>query len=121
MSLEVRMSSSIISSQRLSNAMAKPTRPRNMAEVDWVAREAVRSAVDDGGGRQVSGDVRSGPGDSNDGPGDQRQREDKHHPERREVGVRRRRKDFACVSSVSAWRSRQRDRVRSGLLLLSTR
>src|SRR5262249_12293491 len=48
------------------------------AEVNGVAREAVRPALDDGGGRQVGGDVRTGPGDSNDGPGDQRQREDKH-------------------------------------------
>src|SRR5262249_17388802 len=44
-------------------------------EVDGVAREAVRSARDDGGGRQVGGDVRTGPGDRNDGPDDQRQRE----------------------------------------------
>src|SRR5262252_10536452 len=33
------------------------------AEVYGVAREAVRSALDDGGGRQVGGDVRTGPGD----------------------------------------------------------
>ena len=33
------------------------------AEVDGVAREAVRSALDDGGGRQVGGDARTGPGD----------------------------------------------------------
>src|SRR5215467_12489666 len=49
------------------------------AEVNGVAREAVRPALDDGGGRYVGGDVRTAPGDSNDGPGDQRQREDKHH------------------------------------------
>src|SRR5215813_9929089 len=48
------------------------------AEVDGVAREAVRSALDDGGGRPVGGDVRPGASDSNDGPGDQRQGEDKH-------------------------------------------
>jgi len=45
------------------------------AEVDGVAREAVGSAPDDGGGRQIGGDVRTGPGDSNDGPGGQRQRD----------------------------------------------
>jgi hypothetical protein len=59
------------------------------AEVDGVAREAVRSALDDGGGRQVGGDVRTGPGDRADGPGDQRQREDKHdraEPACRQVG-----------------------------------
>src|SRR6516225_1996489 len=59
------------------------------AEVDRVAREAVRSALDDGGGRPVGGDVRTGPGDSNDGPGEQRQCEDNHHcakPACRQVG-----------------------------------
>src|SRR5215475_11952378 len=59
------------------------------AEVDGVAREAVRPALDDGGGRQVGGDVRTGPGDSNDGPGEQRQREDEHYraePARWQVG-----------------------------------
>src|SRR5262249_37581725 len=40
------------------------------AEVNGVAREAVRSALDDGSGRQVGGDVRTGPGDSNNGPGE---------------------------------------------------
>src|SRR5262245_50749672 len=40
-------------------------------EVDGVAREAVRSAPDDGGGRQVGGTVRTGPGDRHDGPGEQ--------------------------------------------------
>jgi hypothetical protein len=47
-----------------------------------------------GGGRQVGGDVRTGPGDSNNGPGDQRQREDKHHraePACRQVGRQERR------------------------------
>src|SRR5262245_2652383 len=48
------------------------------AEVDGVAREAVQSALDDGGGRPVGGDVRPGASDSNDGPGDQRKGEDKH-------------------------------------------
>jgi hypothetical protein len=44
-----------------------------------VARETVRSALDDGGGRQVRGDARTGPSHRSDGPGDQRQSEDKHH------------------------------------------
>src|SRR5215831_5938511 len=52
---------------------------QEQAEVDGVAREAVRSALDDGGGRQVGGDVRASPGDGNDGPGEERRREDKHH------------------------------------------
>src|SRR5215471_4947247 len=59
------------------------------AEVNGVAREAVRSALDDGSGRQVGGDVRTGPGDSNNGPGEQRQSEDKDHrakPRCRQVG-----------------------------------
>src|SRR5262249_17982977 len=50
---------------------------------------AVRSALDDGGGRQVGGDVRTDPGNSNDRPCEERQREDKHHcaePACREVG-----------------------------------
>src|SRR5262245_32321705 len=46
------------------------------AEVDGVAREAVRSTLDDGGRRQVGGDVRTTPGDRSDGPGNQRPCED---------------------------------------------
>src|SRR5215831_6847898 len=52
-----------------------PLRTQEQAEVDGVARETVRSALDDGGGRQVGGDVRTTPGDGNDGPGEERQRE----------------------------------------------
>src|SRR5215471_5004176 len=42
------------------------------AEVDGVAREAVRSARDDGGGRPAGGDVRTAPGDGDDGPREER-------------------------------------------------
>src|SRR5262245_52344961 len=65
-------------------------------EVDGVAREAVRSAPDDGGGRQVGGNVRTGPGDRHDGPGEQPQREDKNHrakPACRQLGQQERQGD----------------------------
>jgi hypothetical protein len=65
-------------------------RAQEHAGVDGVAREAVGSAPDDGGGRQNGGDIRTGPGDGNDGPGGKRQREAStiapSHPPGRWVG-----------------------------------
>ena len=59
------------------------------AEVDGVAREAIRFALDDGGGRPVGGDVRPGPDDSDDGVYAQCKREGERHcaqPTHRQAG-----------------------------------
>ena len=48
--------------------------PQHHAEINGIAREAVRGGIDDGRARQAGGYIRAGPGHGHDRPGKQRQR-----------------------------------------------
>jgi hypothetical protein len=52
--------------------------PQHHAEINGIAREAVRAGIDDGRARQAGGYIRAGPGHGHDRPGEQRQRKGKH-------------------------------------------
>src|SRR5205823_11592362 len=53
--------------------------PQHHAEIDGVAREAIRASLHDGRGRQPGGHVRAGPGHGRDRPRDQRQRKGNYY------------------------------------------
>src|SRR5215471_20451919 len=52
--------------------------PQHHAEINGIAREAVRAGIDDGRARQAGGYIRAGSGHGHDRPGEQRQRKGKH-------------------------------------------